>query len=528
MTRSTLVRTLLVGGLVVAAGTTAVTLPLLASAATTVYEAESATISQGVVANNHASFTGTGFVDYNNVSGSYVEFSVPASKAGTVTLSFRYANGGTTDRPVAVTVNGTSAGTLAEASTGDWATWQTAKLTATLASGTNKIRATATTASGGGNLDSLTVTDGGTPTTDWSLAVVKSTMAGPAPTSWAYPVALYMYGQYLVFQRTHDPKLLSYIQTWADRFVAPDGTIDQVQERRHADREAPGAQQLPAYQRQRALARHQPAAPAVGGRHLHGAAVPGELRRPGRGLEAEGHRVRRGDQPAHHLQHAPPVAERPAVPRVRRVGYPVVGGAGDQALAGVVVPGGRLVRDGDDDRARHGTDDAAQPGQGDHHPAAVGDRDEEVPGPGERPVVPGGGQGHPLGQLDRDVVLVDVHVHHLPRGREGVRGGQLQAGGHHRVPRAQRRRDGRRTRADLAGQRRPHPAGADLHRYQRRRLRLLHRPAPGHQRFPRPGLVPHHERAVAPHHPIGRVEGAPAAGRPLNTLRRSAAWLTAP
>ena len=225
MTRSTLVRTLLVGGLVVAAGTTAVTLPLLASAATTVYEAESATISQGVVANNHAGFTGTGFVDYNNVSGSYVEFSVPASKAGTVTLSFRYANGGTTDRPVAVTVNGTSAGTLAEASTGDWATWQSAKLTATLATGTNKIRATATTASGGGNLDSLTVTDGGTPTTDWSLAVVKSTMAGPAPTSWSYPVALYMYGQYLVFQRTHDPKLLSYIQTWADRFVAPDGTI---------------------------------------------------------------------------------------------------------------------------------------------------------------------------------------------------------------------------------------------------------------------------------------------------------------
>ena len=88
MTRSTLVRTLLVGGLVVAAGTTAVTLPLLASAATTVYEAESATISQGAVANSHAGFTGTGFVDYNNVAGSYVEFSVPASKAGTVTLSF--------------------------------------------------------------------------------------------------------------------------------------------------------------------------------------------------------------------------------------------------------------------------------------------------------------------------------------------------------------------------------------------------------------------------------------------------------
>ena len=83
MTRSMLTRLVLVGSLAVGAGTTAVAVPFLASAASTGYEAESATISQGTVATNHPGFTGTGFVDYSNVAGSYVEFSVPAAQAGT-------------------------------------------------------------------------------------------------------------------------------------------------------------------------------------------------------------------------------------------------------------------------------------------------------------------------------------------------------------------------------------------------------------------------------------------------------------
>jgi unsaturated rhamnogalacturonyl hydrolase len=228
MRRSTFLRSLLVGGVAVAVGATAVAVPLLASAATNLYEAESATISQATVATNHAGFTGTGFVDYDNVSGSYVEFTVPASAAGSVTLTWRYANGSTTDRPVAVTVNGSSAGTVSMPGTGAWTTWKTATTNATLASGTNKIRATATTANGGANLDSLTVTGGGSTPTDWSQAVVKTITSTDTPSTiggWSYPVALYLYGQYLVYQRTHDPKLLTYIEQWADRFVQSDGTI---------------------------------------------------------------------------------------------------------------------------------------------------------------------------------------------------------------------------------------------------------------------------------------------------------------
>ncbi|MFI1068392.1 glycoside hydrolase family 105 protein [Streptomyces puniciscabiei] len=65
---------------------------------------------------------------------------------------------------------------------------------------------------------------------DWSTAVVDSTMARYTPATiggWSYPVGLYLYGQYLVYRRTHDPRLLAYIKAYVDRFVRGDGTIDQ-------------------------------------------------------------------------------------------------------------------------------------------------------------------------------------------------------------------------------------------------------------------------------------------------------------
>jgi len=194
------------------------------------YQAENATLSQAVVATNHLNYTGTGFVDYNNVAGGYVEFSVTPASAGTATLVFRYANGGTANRPMDIRVNGTvvSAG-LGFGPTGNWDTWQTVSVTTTLIPGANAVRATATTAGGGPNLDSLTVTNGGG--TDWSVAMVESTMTRFTPGTigtWSYQVGLYMYGEYLVYQRTHDPRYLAYIKSWVDRFVDSSGNISQT------------------------------------------------------------------------------------------------------------------------------------------------------------------------------------------------------------------------------------------------------------------------------------------------------------
>ncbi|WP_405576621.1 PQQ-dependent sugar dehydrogenase [Streptomyces sp. NBC_01092] len=128
------------------------------TAAGTDYQAESATISQGVVATNHTGYTGTGFVDYTNVAGSYVEFTVSAAAAGSASITPRYANGTTTDRPLDISVNGTVvASGVSFAGTTNWDTWATKSVNANLNAGSNKIRLTATTAGGGPNLDKLTV-----------------------------------------------------------------------------------------------------------------------------------------------------------------------------------------------------------------------------------------------------------------------------------------------------------------------------------------------------------------------------------
>ncbi|MCA2228932.1 glycosyl hydrolase 2 galactose-binding domain-containing protein [Nonomuraea aurantiaca] len=122
-----------------------------------VYQAEDATISQGVVESNHDGYTGTGFVNYDNLTGSYVEWTVNAPVAGPVTLELRYANGTTVNRPMSITVNGGAAVTRDFNATGNWDTWQTSTLTVTLAQGVNKIRATATTANGGPNADRISI-----------------------------------------------------------------------------------------------------------------------------------------------------------------------------------------------------------------------------------------------------------------------------------------------------------------------------------------------------------------------------------
>ncbi|GAA4086321.1 PQQ-dependent sugar dehydrogenase [Nonomuraea soli] len=131
------------------------------AAPVTSYQAESATISQGVVESNHAGYTGSGFVNYDNVAGAYVEFGVSAAATGPQTLTFRFANGTTTDRPMSITVNGGAAVTRSFPGTGAWSTWQEIAVQATLQAGANTVRATATTANGGPNLDRLSVTGPG-------------------------------------------------------------------------------------------------------------------------------------------------------------------------------------------------------------------------------------------------------------------------------------------------------------------------------------------------------------------------------
>ncbi len=159
------------------------------SQAGTDHEAESGSIFQGAVESNHAGHSGTGFVNFEAVTGSYVEFTVDSAQAANARLDFRYANGSAADRAMDITVNGTSvADDLAFPATGAWTTWKTSGADATLKAGTNKIRAL--TANGDGpNLDKLTVTSSGPadtekPTAPANLRKDKEPTASSVSLAW--------------------------------------------------------------------------------------------------------------------------------------------------------------------------------------------------------------------------------------------------------------------------------------------------------------------------------------------------------
>ncbi|OLE30190.1 MAG: hypothetical protein AUG44_01880 [Actinobacteria bacterium 13_1_20CM_3_71_11] len=121
------------------------------------FEAESAQLSQATVATNHTGYSGTGFVDYANVAGSFVQWTVPRTAAGSATLRIRYANGTTANRPMTITVGGGAPVTVNFPGTGSWNTWATATVTVNLSAGNNAVRATATGSAGGPNVDWLEV-----------------------------------------------------------------------------------------------------------------------------------------------------------------------------------------------------------------------------------------------------------------------------------------------------------------------------------------------------------------------------------
>src|SRR5262245_57624426 len=94
------------------------------------YEAESAVIFHGGFENSHPGFSGSGYVNLNNETGSLVEWTVSVPKAVSGTLTFRFANGSSSDRPMEIRVNGLAVdSSLSFPATGSWSTWKGQTLT---------------------------------------------------------------------------------------------------------------------------------------------------------------------------------------------------------------------------------------------------------------------------------------------------------------------------------------------------------------------------------------------------------------
>ena len=125
------------------------------------YQAEDATLVGPVVFTGRGS-EGTGYADYQNPSGDYIEWTVNVPNAGLHNLSWRYQNG-SGNRPLQLDVNGvTEDSSLDFGFTGGWtsSTWDFVSQVVDLNAGNNTIRLTAT-GSSGANFDFLRVEETG-------------------------------------------------------------------------------------------------------------------------------------------------------------------------------------------------------------------------------------------------------------------------------------------------------------------------------------------------------------------------------
>jgi large repetitive protein len=121
----------------------------------TIFQIEDALLS-GPIALSGNGAQGS-YADYQNTSGDYIEWTVDAPVSGLYDLSWRYANGETSSRPLKFDVNGvTINSSLNFPSTTDWLTWNFATQAVALKAGVNRVRLTAMGDSGA-NFDYLQV-----------------------------------------------------------------------------------------------------------------------------------------------------------------------------------------------------------------------------------------------------------------------------------------------------------------------------------------------------------------------------------
>jgi hypothetical protein len=121
-------------------------------------EAEAAFLSGPIIGSDEAGFLGTGFVDYQNPSNDFLEWTATVPEAGTYELEIRYANADTRSRPLEISVNGAvSHAGLPFPPTGSWGAWSVSKAALTLPKGQVRIRARAVGLSGP-NVDRLKLT----------------------------------------------------------------------------------------------------------------------------------------------------------------------------------------------------------------------------------------------------------------------------------------------------------------------------------------------------------------------------------
>lgn len=192
-----------------------------------VYFAVDAAYQNGVSETTNAGYLNEAYLNLDNMTGSYVEWTVQVENAGNYQLMFRGANGGDADRPMKLTLNGgADTWTIAFPSTGAWTTWTDTEIIVPLQAGTNTIRLTSSTENGGPNLDylDLEMTTAAAAAPDSAETVTPETELTLADVPSDYTYAL----DWIWTNRIQNEKSTERRNTIFDQIVAGEGTINYV------------------------------------------------------------------------------------------------------------------------------------------------------------------------------------------------------------------------------------------------------------------------------------------------------------
>ena len=128
----------------------------------------------------HGGYTGTGYANFDNNSGTSGVFYLNASSGQSLNLTFRYANASANERDMSIFVNGTQQPSIvAFPPTGAWTSWVESAVTVNLSAGRNEIVITALTSEGGPNLDLISFASSSV----WFDACVPSPTNTPVVTA---------------------------------------------------------------------------------------------------------------------------------------------------------------------------------------------------------------------------------------------------------------------------------------------------------------------------------------------------------
>ncbi len=118
------------------------------------YEAENTVFNQTILEKTHEGFSGEGYANLDNQIGSSITFGICLPSEGEKKVKIVFANGGKSDRPVSIAVNGiTQIEKLSMDITGEWTTWKEIETTLDMPAGISTLTITSLTADGAANID---------------------------------------------------------------------------------------------------------------------------------------------------------------------------------------------------------------------------------------------------------------------------------------------------------------------------------------------------------------------------------------